>query len=138
MEPAQFKQAAEIRITERIREGNGRLLRVLHIASVVHEANRAYCRTIGDDSHLPWTDAPSWQRDSAVRGVEDMLRGYVTSPEQAHMAWSTMKRDNGWVYGPVKDAEAKTHPCLVPYEHLPEEQRLKDRLFFAIVNVFKE
>lgn len=37
------------------------------------------------------------------------------------------------VYGEVKDGEAKTHPCLVPYEQLPPAQRLKDDLFAAIV-----
>jgi hypothetical protein len=32
----------------------------------------------------------------------------------------------------VKDPEAKTHPCLVPYDDLPEYQQLKDRVFLAI------
>jgi hypothetical protein len=33
----------------------------------------------------------------------------------------------------VKDAELKTHPCLVPFEELPKFQQQKDRLFRAIV-----
>jgi hypothetical protein len=40
---------------------------------------------------------------------------------------------NGWTYGQVKGAHAKTHPCCVPYEELPVEQRRKDALFKAIV-----
>jgi hypothetical protein len=39
------------------------------------------------------------------------------------------------VYGEVKDAVAKTHPCMVPYDDLPEFQRKKDALFLAIVRV---
>jgi hypothetical protein len=47
--------------------------------------------------------------------------------------WCAQKENDGWVYGPQKDAVAKTHPCLVPYEQLSADQRKKDRLFFAIV-----
>ena len=31
-----------------------------------------------------------------------------------------------------KDPEAKTHPCMVPYECLPWEQRVKDYLFISV------
>jgi hypothetical protein len=39
----------------------------------------------------------------------------------------------GWVYGPVKDPEQKTHPALRPYDELSRETRLKDAVFRAIV-----
>jgi hypothetical protein len=41
----------------------------------------------------------------------------------------------GWVYGEVKDPDAKppTHPCIVPFEELPPEQQFKDVLFKTIV-----
>ena len=42
-----------------------------------------------------------------------------------------------WSYGEVKDAEAKTHPCLIPYDQLPEFQKAKDKLFVAIVDALK-
>lgn len=29
---------------------------------------------------------------------------------------------DGWKYGEAKDPEAKTHPCLVPFDKLPEFQ----------------
>jgi len=32
------------------------------IAKICYEANRAYCQEIGDDSFVPWEDAPGWQR----------------------------------------------------------------------------
>jgi hypothetical protein len=41
----------------------------------------------------------------------------------------------GWQYGPVKDALLLTHPCLVDYDKLPPEQRVKDSLFGQIVLV---
>jgi hypothetical protein len=43
------------------------------------------------------------------------------------------KLSQGWRYGEVKDAVAKTHPCMVPFEQLPVEQQAKDRLLLAIV-----
>ena len=103
------------------------------IARVVHEANRAYCTELGDDSQDPWDLAPDWQRKSAVSGVRAVLDGTAQTPEQQHEAWMAEKRAGGWTLGDVKDAEAKTHPCLVPYDQLPVEQRLKDVLFGAIV-----
>ena len=45
---------------------------------------------------------------------------------------------DGWVYGAEKNAELKTHPCLVPYGDLPVEQRVKDELFTAIVKAVSE
>jgi len=106
---------------------------VLLIASVTHEANRAYCRTLGDTSQLPWTDAPEWQRKSAVDGVRNIVQGFVTRPEQSHESWIAEKERDGWKYGPVKDPEKKEHPCFVPYNELQPEQQKKDALFFSIV-----
>lgn len=44
------------------------------------------------------------------------------------------KANDGWVYGPVKDPEAKTHPCMVPFDELPYVQRKKDAIFRAMVH----
>jgi hypothetical protein len=103
------------------------------VAQVCHEANTAYCAGIGDASAVSWAAAPAWQRESAVAGVQWRIAN-PTAPESAqHDAWLHDKEAAGWVYGPVKDATAKTHPCMVAYDKLPIEQRLKDRLFVAIV-----
>jgi hypothetical protein len=40
-----------------------------------------------------------------------------------------LKRSEGWEHGETKDVERKTHPCLVPYDELPPEQKRKDELF---------
>jgi hypothetical protein len=103
------------------------------IARVCHEANRALQHVIDEPAPSPsWDDAPEWQRESAVEGVRAAFDG--ATPEQLHDAWSEHKRREGWVYGPEKDAERLTHPCLVSYDELPSEQRSKDALFAAIVH----
>jgi len=105
----------------------------LQIAQIVHEANRAYCQTIGDHSQVEWDQAEDWQRVSAVKGVDGILSGTITKPEESHEGWLAEKARTGWTYGPVKDPDKKEHPCFVPYAELPPEQQVKDAIFFAIV-----
>jgi hypothetical protein len=102
------------------------------IARVCHEANRALQVETGDPAvSPPWDEVPEWQRTSAVEGVQAALGG--ATPEQLHESWCAAKERDGWTHGEVKDAAARTHPCLVPYEELPAEQRAKDHLFAAVV-----
>jgi hypothetical protein len=108
-------------------------MEVTAIARVAHEANRAYCQSIGDLSQSSWEDSPQWQRDSGVAGVQFALDNPDVGPEQQHDQWSADKIAHGWKYGPVKNAERKEHPCLVPYDQLPVEQQGKDALFRAVV-----
>ena len=104
------------------------------IAKVAHEANKAYCETLGDNSQTSWEDAPDWQKDSAVNGVMSIQLGEIKSPMQSHENWLKEKEIDGWVWGEVKDPEKKTHPCMVPFGDLPPEQQVKDFLFFDIVS----
>lgn len=110
-------------------------MNVKQIAQIVHETNRAYCQTIGDDSQVAWADAPEWQRESAISGVDGILTGKITRPEESHESWLAEKSRTGWKYGPVKNAETKEHPCFVPYAELPANQQTKDALFFGIVRI---
>ena len=103
------------------------------IARVCHEANRAWCIAHKDDSQLQWEHCEDWQRKSAYEGVKFALQNPDASDSAQHDAWMADKIKDGWVYGAVKDAAAKTHPCLVPFDQLPAFQQTKDRLFRAIV-----
>ena len=110
------------------------------VAQVCHEANRAYCATIGDFSQPAWPDAPDWQKQSALKGVEFHLSrltlGEKPSPSASHESWLEEKRAQGWKYGPTKNPDTKEHPCFLPYDQLPAEQRVKDYIFAAIVEGF--
>lgn len=107
---------------------------VIAIAKVCHAANKAYCEAFGDFSQRSWEDAPDWQRQSAIKGVEFKIANPNAGDDAQHNSWLQEKVDAGWVYGEVKDAEKKTHPCIVPFKWLPLEQQKKDKLFGAIVN----
>lgn len=106
------------------------------IAHVCHEANRAVQIEQADPT-IPvsplWEDLDQETRESAIDGVQNVLAG--ASPRESHENWMQFKLDRGWKLGPVKDEEKKEHPLLVPYDELPDEQRMKDALFIAIVAV---
>lgn len=117
-------------------------MNIEQIAQIAHATNREYCLTIGDNSQPTWEYAPEWQKKSAITGVEFHLNehtsGAPAKPSASHDSWLAEKVADGWKYGPVKDAAKKEHPCFVPYEELPVEQRLKDYLFSAIVAAFAQ
>lgn len=100
-------------------------------AKTAHEVNRAYCAGLGDESQLPWADAHEWQRNSAIKGVLGVIAG--NGPRESHESWLRDKRESGWKYGPVKNAETKEHPCFVEYDELPASQKYKDTLFITTV-----
>lgn len=52
--------------------------------------------------------------------IEDMARN-------VHEVWSQNRIADGWTYGPVRDDATKQHPCLVPYDELPEREKDYDR-----------
>jgi len=109
----------------------------LAIATVCHEANRAYCLTIGDPSQQPWEEAPSWQQESAIKGVQFHLANPDATAAASHESWLKEKEATGWKYGEVKDPEKKEHPCFLPFNMLPLMQQAKDKLFKAIVDALR-
>ena len=107
----------------------------IDIAKKCHEINRAYCAALGDTSQLPWDQAPEWQRQSAINGVQFHIEHPDAGPDASHNSWLEEKRSAGWKFGPVKDADKKEHPCFVPYGKLPAEQKAKDYLFKQTVDL---
>lgn len=108
------------------------------IAAVCHEANRGLALALDEDPatvYPTWADAPEEIRESARQGVQRALDG--ATPAQLHDSWVENKLKNGWTYGPVRNNEAKLHPCILPYHMLPAAQRKKDALFGAIVAALK-
>ncbi len=103
------------------------------IAQVAHNVNAAYCAALGDLSQVPWEDAPEWQRESCLKGVELHLANPDAGPEASHEAWFLDKKLNGWVYGEKKNVAMKIHPCMVAFNDLPVDQQAKDFIFRAVV-----
>ena len=109
-------------------------MEIERIARICHEVNRAICEAAGDFTQKSWGDAEEWQRLSAIEGVQFSIDNPKASAYEQHNAWVRDKKSDGWVYGETKDADKKTHPCLVAYDDLPFEQQVKDHVFKAIVS----
>lgn len=109
---------------------------IVQAAKVAHETNRAWCEANGDMSQPSWEDAPDWQKESAIAGMEFHLTNPDAGDSASHDSWSAQKVKDGWVWGEVKNPEANppTHPCLVPFEKLPLEQQIKDSLFRSVAH----
>ena len=113
-------------------------MNVLDIARVCHEANRALCNSAGDFSQPAGAGLPDSESEWMIQSSIDNVNGRLENPDQpkshAHETWMQSKLDAGWVYGPIKCAEAKTHPDLVPYDDLSDFTKSKDHLFAGIVD----
>jgi hypothetical protein len=103
------------------------------IAQVVHSAVRALQIAQGETPVAEWATAEDWQKTSSREAVGFQIANPHAPASAEHDRWMAERIADGWVYGPVKDAGAKTHPLLIPYAQLPEAQRRKDALIKAIV-----
>lgn len=103
------------------------------IAEAAYEANRHFCELIGEEPYPAWGDYPDNMKGCILAGVEFHTQNPEVDASASHDSWLAHKESDGWVYGETKDPEAKTHPCMVPYESLPAEQQAKDYIFMAVV-----
>ena len=110
------------------------------IAEWVYEAARLEAEWSG----RPVIPEPFTDRDEAFRRqFVNVVREYIAleklpTPEEAHESWVKAYRKMGWKYGEERDAEAKTHPDLVPYDELPQSEKDKDAIFLALVWLAKQ
>lgn len=64
---------------------------------------------------------------SDVRLPEDLDELVERLAENVHEVWAQSRMDQGWAYGPERNDVLKHHPCLVPYDELPEVEKAYDR-----------
>ncbi len=64
---------------------------------------------------------------SDVRLSEDLRDLTELLARNAHDNWARQRLSEGWRYGPERNDARKEHPCLVPYEQLPEAEKEYDR-----------
>ena len=58
---------------------------------------------------------------------EDQRRIVEQLAANTHEVWAAKRIAEGWKIGSQRDDSAKTHPCLVPYDELPESEKDYDR-----------
>ena len=47
--------------------------------------------------------------------------------KNVHEVWARSRIEQGWSYGEERNDILKQHPCLIPYEELPEVEKAYDR-----------
>lgn len=55
----------------------------------------------------------------------DMLVEHLA--KNVHEVWARTRMDEGWAYGVQRNDEDRLHPCLIPYDELPENEKDYDR-----------
>jgi len=120
-----------------------------NLAKAIHED---FCiKNPSSDNNIPWAELPEDIKDSN-RDQARYFGEYLTAAgydfdagdtpfstveefskeellkiaEMAHEIYIKSKIDAGWIYGKVKNAVKKTHPLLVDWNDLPEEEKQKD------------
>lgn len=104
---------------------------ILLCARIIHATVEALNKAHNEQT-LTWEQS----RDSVIAGIKRHLANPNETPEDNHNAWMEYRTIEGWSYGPTKDADAKTHPCMLPYSALGPFQQSKDAIFTAIVDTF--
>jgi hypothetical protein len=64
---------------------------------------------------------------SEVQLSEEIIGLTEQLAKNAHATWARQRLKEGWRYGPQRDDARKEHPCLVPYDSLPESEKEYDR-----------
>ncbi len=64
---------------------------------------------------------------SRVTLTKDIVELTERLAENAHDVWARQRLAEGWQYGPARNDAQKKHPCLIPYEELPESEKDYDR-----------
>ena len=70
---------------------------------------------------------PSPIDTSDVQLPEELLALTEKIAENTHDLWAAGRLREGWTYGEKRDDTTKTTPCLVPYDELPDSERVYDR-----------
>jgi hypothetical protein len=103
------------------------------VARVIHAANAEMQAILGHDViSVPWFWEPLSVRRVTVNGVSQ-TRAHDLTAEENHNVWLRQKLAQGWVHGPEKDPERKTHPAMLPWDQLEPENRDQAELFTAVV-----
>lgn len=64
---------------------------------------------------------------SDIRLPEELDGLIEQMAKNVHEVWAQSRMDQGWVFGEERSDSLKQHPCLIPYEELPEVEKQYDR-----------
>lgn len=74
---------------------------------------------------MTYTPTPVDLKDVVLPHSLNTLKEQIA--EHVHDIWAQGRIDDGWTHGETRNDNDKKHPCLVPYENLPDKEKEYDR-----------
>lgn len=65
---------------------------------------------------------------SGIALSDDLIELREKLAENAHEHWAIQRISDGWTFGSKRNDDAKTHPDLVPYGELSDDEKDYDRV----------
>lgn len=96
------------------------------IARKIYEAQAQ-----SEEGVIPWGDIDVATQDEFAREIQGIIRGLTQ--RELHVSWLADARANGWAPGPPSIIE-RTHPAIVPWEELPDEDRSQPKLYRVLID----
>lgn len=108
----------------------------MQAAKVAHQVNRVLSAFNGDAPKSDWSALTEEEKHCLYVGINAIIANPALTSRDSHELWMNTQIKMGWTYGPVIDRVNKQHPCLVPFDSLEPQDKLKDDVFLTIVKSF--
>ena len=105
------------------------------IGMLLHRVTSYIPRPDGSKSN-GWEYLTYEQQSHSINAVREIYSNSEKSAEELHELWMKPLIEHGWKVGEYS-SENKTHPCLVPFDKLPESEVVKDRIWQYLTEALK-
>ena len=100
------------------------------VIEIVRKVYEGYYQLLGQK---PCEDTSS----TVPSTVKYLLNHSEVSIQDLHALWVLSMTKQGWVYGEQVDTVAKTHPQIVPYDQVDQNEQFKDMFTTVLLDVLR-
>lgn len=120
-------------------------IEIQEITRILNEMTRLFPRPDGSQP-LHWEELNEEQQKracEAFKQVYETLQSYSYTqvscqlPETLHDIWLQGAIADGWSYGKVYCPVEKKHPSMIPFNRLPETEKLKDQIWADVIRLYE-
>lgn len=110
----------------------------IQLAEVCYESVRACNRVLKLGAQYDWCDVDDQQKHGIENAIIRTLADPNDTQESNHEKWYKEMEAQGWRYGVAPNEELKEHPMMLPFNMLPKQFTIANKLHVAIVSALKE
>ena len=105
---------------------------------IAHRINDVTCWIPRPDGSLPneWSELSDEQQNHAINAVKEIYNSEPKTAEELHELWMKPLLATSWKTGEYNIIK-RTHPCLMPFNELPDSEKLKDILWQKMTEAFR-